>query len=910
MATNERKDTQARVDAMKAEQQIQANLSAILQKNLDGRTREGRILKENTQSILEAKSLEDKLLEIANAKDTVINEIWDTNQELAKSMLEQLETAEKLAKTEKQRKDLTEEIKDVGKDFAKDMGSALGISNGLVDAFMTLSVAAIGLAILKEVAGYIADGVARAKELKHELGISAEAAGKLESSVAMAKVQTGFLTYSTEELRAAADAVVAATGRINVSPEAIANVTEMGKLLSDGNDAAVSLNRTLTNSGLDAGVLTEEVKSMAESMGMEAGPAMDYLAASQNELVGMTKEQVLLKAKEGIEMKKLGVDMKKARDIASSSLDIESSLRNEMKLRTMLGKEISFNELRAAQASGDALAVAQAQKNLVDQLGPSLKGNLQVQRMVSDATGMTADELLNIQNATAENTKLAQDGNKTVTEGNAALGFMAQHWKAILGGILVVVGALLLMGKIKLPGMGGDKNPAADFIGKFGTTEVLKGAAAMLLVAASMFVMAKAISAMPTEPGPYLGMAVGLGLMLGALRLLAEFPTADLLKGALALAVVGVSLIPFAFAMNLIGDISIGAILAVAAGILIFTGIIMGLGLVMFSGIGAMIFGAGVLALLALGAALIVLGAGVVLFNKGVGGLGDNISLFVEKMAELISIAPMMLGAVVPLVLFGIALIPFALGLAMAAVPMMVFGLAMIPFVAGMTALSGVMPIFVDSVAKLGEQVPNLIAIAGGFGLFAASLMLASAAMLPFLPIFTITTLSMLALVPAMIIGSAGIGIWSLSLSTLSDSIARLMPNLTAFLGTMPMMAAMVMLVPGLIALSASFFILSGSLMALTLGLASIALMLPVLAALGVLLPTVSAVFNGDGGDSAKESSEGGGVSMKEVVDEIRGLRKDIQSQPIMITVDGRVVSEITKVQNRKNSTRNTGYGG
>ena len=49
---------------------------------------------------------------------------------------------------------------------------------------------------------------------------------------------------------------------------------------------------------------------------------------------------------------------------------------------------------------------------------------------------------------------------------------------------------------------------------------------------------------------------------------------------------------------------------------------------------------------------------------------------------------------------------------------------------------------------------------------------------------------------------------------------------------------------------------------------------------------------------------------MKEVVEEIKGLRSDIQAQPIMINVDGRVVSEITKVQSRKLSTRKSGYGG
>ena len=49
---------------------------------------------------------------------------------------------------------------------------------------------------------------------------------------------------------------------------------------------------------------------------------------------------------------------------------------------------------------------------------------------------------------------------------------------------------------------------------------------------------------------------------------------------------------------------------------------------------------------------------------------------------------------------------------------------------------------------------------------------------------------------------------------------------------------------------------------------------------------------------------------MTEVVDAIKGLRQDIQNQPIMINVDGKVVSEITKVQSRKLSTRSAGYFG
>ena len=53
----------------------------------------------------------------------------------------------------------------------------------------------------------------------------------------------------------------------------------------------------------------------------------------------------------------------------------------------------------------------------------------------------------------------------------------------------------------------------------------------------------------------------------------------------------------------------------------------------------------------------------------------------------------------------------------------------------------------------------------------------------------------------------------------------------------------------------------------------------------------------------------GGGMNFSELLNEIRGLRRDIQAQPIMINVDGKVVSAISKVQSRQMSVNTTGYG-
>ena len=892
------------------------SLSAELSKILETKGKIGKLTEDESldyaiimDKLKGSKNLGEQITKLTQERNTYISEQVQLGNDISDQLIEQFDTELKLLEKKKELKDLEEQRKEIGKDLAKDLGSAVGVSGELVDAIMKMSVAAVGLVILKEIASFIGDAVKRMKDLAKETGASASQAMALEGSIKGAQMSLNPFVYSFEEVAASAKALREETGQINPPASLLADITEVNALLSDPK-AATSLTRTLQNAGIDAGDLANEVKEIGQSLGQDAGPAMEYFADNQALVRTLTKDQLKQRATEVIQLKKMGIDMKKMKDLASESLDIEKSMKDEMKLRMITGKAISFDGIRAAQASGDALAMAREQKALIDSVGPSLGSNLQLQRQISDATGLSVEEMMNMQNATAEAVNSGQELDSGPSDALGTLGTVVTVLAAIAAGGLVVYGILLLMGKLPTPKFLKSKkgsNPIANFIGKFGSTDVLKGAAAMLLVAASMFVMAMAISKMPTDPAPYLGMAVGLGLMLGALYLLAKFPTADLLKGALALAVVGVSLIPFAFAMNLIGDISIGAILAVAAGIVIFTAIILGLGMVMFSGIGAMIFGAGILALLALGAAMIVLGVGIIAFNKGVSGLGDNISLFVEKMGELIGVTPMLLAAVIPLMLFGYALIPFALGLLIAAPPMLMFGLAMIPFVAGITALSAVIPLFVESLAKLTEQAPNLIAVGAAFGVFSGALLATTAAMIPFFPTFLATTLGILALVPAMLVSSVATNLWSLSLTNLSNSIERLMPNLTAFLGVMPMMAAMIMLVPGLIALSASFIILSASLVALSGGLAIVTLLLPTLFALAFALPLISEALGG-GGDSDSAGSDSS--SMAEVVDEIKGLRQDIQNQPIMINVDGRVVSEITKVQSRKLSTRSAGYFG
>ena len=65
------------------------------------------------------------------------------------------------------------------------------------------------------------------------------------------------------------------------------------------------------------------------------------------------------------------------------------------------------------------------------------------------------------------------------------------------------------------------------------------------------------------------------------------------------------------------------------------------------------------------------------------------------------------------------------------------------------------------------------------------------------------------------------------------------------------------------------------------------------LAAVAPALEGLGSVLGGGDDDSGSGSDDA-------LIEEIRGLRSDIQAQPIMLTIDGKGVQQISRVQNRQ----------
>jgi hypothetical protein len=172
---------------------------------------------------------------------------------------------------------------------------------------------------------------------------------------------------------------------------------------------------------------------------------------------------------------------------------------------------------------------------------------------------------------------------------------------------------------------------------KINAGDLVKGAAALLILAAALYVSAKAFQEFATVEWESVAKGiVGLAGLAGIAYLLSKIQ-GEMIKGAVAIAILGAALVPFAFALNLMGGVDSNGLVASGIALIAFTGAVFALG-ALLAGPGAIIFGAGIIGFLALGAALIVLGAGLQMVGAGFSAISSGLPMLVEQISMLSTI--------------------------------------------------------------------------------------------------------------------------------------------------------------------------------------------------------------------------------------------------------------------------------
>ena len=902
------KDTQARIDALKQQEVLQNNLSKSLQGLIDAQAGSADAAQKIVDKMNLQKDASSKLTVILAEKQKILEGEYGLNKIQAILMLKKLEDSEKLAKIDIKRQKSAEYQKELLNDRQKTLNNILGLDDDIANAVARGGVAALAMnKAFENVGTSLTAHVDTMKQMVTQQGLSGKEAFALKGNIDQASMSFTGLLYGSDALAASATAITEKFGNVNAATsDMIKGVTEVASLTGDA-ASATDLVVAFQAAGVEAGDVSDHIQAIAEKHGVSAKKMLEGMTSQTHRLKSASKEQLDSILSTNAALIKQGTNMDSINATADSMLDIESSLKASAKARVMLGRDINDSAVRAAAlemksarggAARDAAKLKMSQA-ILDGVGGQEQFDLMSDTeldSLSAAYGMTTDQLTTQMHNKKVQDELTASYGKYAGFVEGAQGFLFSSAKmagdmALEMVKVVAKTAIMNMMMGKGSGIGGFFQKGIDGAKSFakGLKSPLKSLGALKdkVVAAfkgkapdmkkEMLPDKKKI----TESVDNGGKASGKGGMKDKLKDMAEG-----LKamgdgkvfagiGAVALAgpafIIALPSIPFLLFM---GKVKLKQLEDN------FTGLATGLNSMSTTFMGSLAMGA-----FGIAAIPSILSIPFLLFMGKV-SLKNLATNFIQLGVGLQIMSSTFMGSLA-LAAFGVA--------ALIAIPSLIFlaGIALLGAVGatGLIALGGGLEAL-GGVAATGLPFLAIAAIAG-LGI----------AMIPFAYALSLVT----PLVEAF--GNIFIGVF-----------AAIPPIITAVAdGFVNMMNAVTMENVG------AMLLLGPALMGVAFGLAAIGFLgvpgLLALAGLGavtvLLAPSLMGIADSIGdmmsGDSDESDTDDGNSALiteiKALGKELIGMRGDIQSQPILINVDGKVVSKISRVQSRQVSSKN-GFGG
>ena len=458
------------------------------------------------------------------------------------------------------------------------------------------------------------DAVSNAKDLSAELGDTARASFEAQTNIGLMSMNMGI---SGSE----AVALTGAFTRLN------------------GNSSDIAFDMVATS------------REFAKQNGIIPAQLMSDLAGSAEEfaLYGKRGGQNILQA--AGYAAKLGTNMKTLSGIADGLLDFESSITKELELGAMLGKNINLNRARALAYEGD---IAGATKETLAQLG----GIEAFNRMDYFQKKQTAD-LLGV--SVAELQKMATNMENANTTGAVLSSTFSQMGEFIDGGLNKWLGT-------SLKTMGGMVTAAAQVGGGFAqmgfnVKDTLKS---LKDKAFSVFSKGTSVAsqATPSVTSNLPDSKTGGGGQNSIVKSISKIKPSQILAGAAALVIVAGAVFVFGKAVQEFMKVSWESVGMAVVSMLALVGAVALLGAIMSSGVGAVAILAGAAAMLVVATSVYVLGKALQEMATGF----SMISTLGTQLSGLISIIPGIFGLAAAFTTLGASLAVIAVA-GMAALP-------------------------------------------------------------------------------------------------------------------------------------------------------------------------------------------------------------------------------------------------
>lgn len=702
---------------------IYKNLSALEEKRIEQTVWANGLTDQQRESINNIADKNRELAQLTSGQGLMRNSIQEeihaemqnlegvqgVHAHIRKNLRDQTTEAIRMSNLTEREKKAAEQVLDIQEKIR-------GVGRGILETFQTLvsgPMGALGTSLIG--AGFVLD----------HLGHVAHETGTFFTEMSLSAAGLGFVFKDATNV---AMGLASEFGSIEEATFGIQLKTNMiAQNMGLGGEAAASLvgsfarlNEGSADSALD---MMQFTQNLAKANNVAPTKVMQDIAGSAEAFAKYGKaggENIAIAA---VSAAKLGVSMSTLEGISDNLLDFESSITKELELSAMLGRNINLNRARALAYQGELGA---ATKETLKQLGGVDAFNRMdvfQKKQSADLLGISVAELQKM----ADNyNRLNDDGSIQLTNAEAVgakFDMWAQSLKGIAtgpgGGFLKMLGsAAIAAGQMGFNfadmtknlrnkawkaaqgifGMGGaSKSVASDVVqnkpggapGKenpidkfkqvsgdkkgFNATNMIKGAAAILILAGALWVASKAFQEFATVKFEDVMLGIGAISALAGVAYVLGKAQGEMVKGAFAVALLGAALIPFAFAMNMMKDVGSDAIYNAVGGILL-----LGLAAATLGVASAFIF-TGALVIAALGAASLVAGAGIMVLAMGMERLFasfSNIGSIVEQLTPLVT----MVGPI-----FALAGAITSLALAMAFLG--VAGLPGLAVLAGISAL-------------------------------------------------------------------------------------------------------------------------------------------------------------------------------------------------------------------------------
>jgi len=291
MALN--KDSQDRLNAIKEEESLQRRLEKILNERV---SKSGNLTTSQIdlmELLKDEIDIEDKLLTIQEQKDVIFKTYMGRNKELGRKLIEQLEAAEDLLKTEIKRKNKTAEIKQLYEDTADSLLYSVGLSKEMFKNGVSFG---LGMLVAKKGAETLTAAfestVGQAEEMYKTFGTTVGESARVGMEVGKASFSMTGLIYGSEAVaESSSDIANYFNSTAAITSDTLKNVTELSSLMGDGAGAA-RMNAILKSANENAIDLKDDIKDIANNSGINAAAVFKEMDAQAGKLLGKSEKEL------------------------------------------------------------------------------------------------------------------------------------------------------------------------------------------------------------------------------------------------------------------------------------------------------------------------------------------------------------------------------------------------------------------------------------------------------------------------------------------------------------------------------------------------------------------------------------------------------------------------------------------